>query len=134
MFLHKNISCFILTKLEKGENEGLSYAYQKKSYTLTACDEATDCPNNSVVHTKLQLKAFLLHHNLIYNLYGNTLPAVISFMLLSSNYYNIGSESYFLNGPLFNYKLILNYSYLKLILLGNIKVYCSAACVICDPI
>lgn len=36
---------------------------------------------------------------------------VISFMPLLSNYCNIGSESYFLNGPLFNYKLILKYSY-----------------------
>lgn len=63
------------------------------------------------MHTKLQLKAFLLHQNLIYNLYGNTLPAVISFMLPLSNYYNIGSESYFLNVPLFNYKVIFKYSY-----------------------
>lgn len=53
----------------------------------------------------------MLHQNLIYNLYGNTLPAVISFMLLLSNYYNIGSESYFLNVPLFNYKVIFKYSY-----------------------
>lgn len=63
------------------------------------------------MHTKLQLKAFLLHQDLIYNLYGNTLPAVISFMLPLSNYYNIGSESYFLNVPLFNYKVIFKYSY-----------------------
>lgn len=74
-------------------------------------DELTHCADNSVVHTKLQLKAFVLHQNLIYNLYGNTLPAVISFMLLLSNYYNIGSESYFLNVPLFNYKVIFKYSY-----------------------
>ena len=63
------------------------------------------------MHTKLQLKAFLLHQNLIYNLYGNILPAVISFMLPLSNYYNIGSESYFPNVPLFNYKVIFKYSY-----------------------
>lgn len=62
------------------------------------------------MHTKLQLKALLLHQNLIYNLYGNTLPAVISFMFLLSNYYNISSELYF-NVPLFNYKVIFKYSY-----------------------
>ena len=32
-------------------------------------------------------------------------------MLPLSNYYNIGSESYFLNIPLFNYKVIFKYSY-----------------------
>lgn len=32
-------------------------------------------------------------------------------MLPLSNYYNIGSESYFLNVPLFNYKVIFKYSY-----------------------
>lgn len=63
------------------------------------------------MHTKLQLKAFLLHQNLIYNLYGNIPPAVISFMLPLFNYYNIGSESYFPNVPLFNYKVIFKYSY-----------------------
>lgn len=61
--------------------------------------------------TKLQLKAVLLHQDLIYNLNGNILPAVISFMLPLCNYYNIGSESYFPNVPLFNYKVIFKCSY-----------------------
>lgn len=64
-----------------------------------------------MVHTKLQLEAFLLHQNLIYNLNGNILPAVISFMLPLCNYYNIGSESYFPNVALFNYKVIFKCSY-----------------------